>query len=720
MLYRSFAAVLVLLLAAGAAYPQECIDYQPNEMEILDTLVMPGDVVYQVVIEGDVAYVGTAYYLHTVDISAPSNLRLLDSIQYNALHLAVNNGLVCLSTQDDDLHFIDATDPENLVFIKTIVGLFYLQNVIAHGDYFYVGALNQGLQVIDATDPTDPVLASSLETPASVRVLAASGSYLYTIGYETGLSIFSLTDPANPSFISLSTAGYGNNSDILVNGNYVYIASYSRGIKIIDVSNPYFPILMPTLSVYGSVYSLAQIGNTLFAGNDPTLQSFDVTNPDTPFQLGRSISSLEVYSLAAYGEYLIGVADGSVLFSMDVSQPVSTLPLANHFTGGDASNITFDGFYGFVANGDEGLFIRSAASAGEVSVTPLPGFLHNVTLDGDLAYLPMDDWGLQIADVSDVTNPILLDDINTSGHARDVAVYHNASGTYALVADTEYDLASYDATDPTHILPKGVTYFTGQVYDIEVYGDYALISDNSGALHVVDVSLFPDPLQVVASLEVPGSPIDLFVQDEVVFVSGGGYMNSVDLGDPLAPQLLDTLETSFPVLDVTVKDGVAYVSISGSGMRIVDVSDPASMQSMSRFRTLGSPAGLEVHEETVFLCVGDDGLVLLPLQCLLSPVDNDLPGSTAGILGQAYPNPFNPRTTIAYDLPRASAVDLRVYDLAGRLVRTLVTGQVEEAGLHTIQWDGMNNAGGAVPSGVYLYRINAAGHQESRRMVLLR
>jgi hypothetical protein len=84
-----------------------------------------------------------------------------------------------------------------------------------------------------------------------------------------------------------------------------------------------------------------------------------------------------------------------------------------------------------------------------------------------------------------------------------------------------------------------------------------------------------------------------------------------------------------------------------------------------------------------------------------------------------YPNPFNPVTTIAFELEEEGSAALCVYDLAGRLVRTL-TGGVHEPGPWTGQWDGRDERGEPVPSGIYLYRLTAGDRTETRKMTLVR
>ncbi len=83
------------------------------------------------------------------------------------------------------------------------------------------------------------------------------------------------------------------------------------------------------------------------------------------------------------------------------------------------------------------------------------------------------------------------------------------------------------------------------------------------------------------------------------------------------------------------------------------------------------------------------------------------------------PNPFNPATTIHYDVPAGGGnVTLHIYDVAGRLVRTLVDDS-QTAGQKTIGWNGTNNTGTRVASGVYFYRMKAPGFTQTRKMVLL-
>jgi len=88
-------------------------------------------------------------------------------------------------------------------------------------------------------------------------------------------------------------------------------------------------------------------------------------------------------------------------------------------------------------------------------------------------------------------------------------------------------------------------------------------------------------------------------------------------------------------------------------------------------------------------------------------------------LSQNYPNPFNPDTDIEFALPRACHVTLGIYNITGQEVRRLIDEELS-AGYKTVRWDGTNNEGSAVASGVYLYRLIAGDNQASRKMLLLK
>ncbi|MCI0451681.1 MAG: T9SS type A sorting domain-containing protein [Candidatus Latescibacteria bacterium] len=136
---------------------------------------------------------------------------------------------------------------------------------------------------------------------------------------------------------------------------------------------------------------------------------------------------------------------------------------------------------------------------------------------------------------------------------------------------------------------------------------------------------------------------------------------------------------------------------------------------------------LEITEQNFVLTIGD---VLLEVAGE-EPVIAQIGGSATRTfdpavarvyhdrLEQNFPNPFNPTTTLAYSLKNASNVNVIIYDVAGRRVRELVNER-RERGAYKVVWDGRNDTGTTVSSGVYFYKLVAGSFTDTKKMTILK
>jgi predicted outer membrane repeat protein len=104
---------------------------------------------------------------------------------------------------------------------------------------------------------------------------------------------------------------------------------------------------------------------------------------------------------------------------------------------------------------------------------------------------------------------------------------------------------------------------------------------------------------------------------------------------------------------------------------------------------------------------------------LVTAVDNPTPTPGATALRSIYPNPFNPSVTITFELDAETSVEVAVYDVRGSLVRRLVSGR-RAAGPHRLKWDGTNDRGGRVASGVYLVQLRSQTRVDQKKIVLIK
>jgi len=92
---------------------------------------------------------------------------------------------------------------------------------------------------------------------------------------------------------------------------------------------------------------------------------------------------------------------------------------------------------------------------------------------------------------------------------------------------------------------------------------------------------------------------------------------------------------------------------------------------------------------------------------------------TAFTLNQNYPNPFNPTTTLRYGVPEASAVSLIIYDIRGNVVRTMQS-ETRPAGWYEVVWNGLDDAGQPVSTGLYLTRLQAGSFNQTIKMLFVK
>jgi hypothetical protein len=148
------------------------------------------------------------------------------------------------------------------------------------------------------------------------------------------------------------------------------------------------------------------------------------------------------------------------------------------------------------------------------------------------------------------------------------------------------------------------------------------------------------------------------------------------------------------------RQGRALVSLSGygAGTHNVELTDPAACYPPV---VVNCPAGVTAEKDDLW---SED-------------LDQAMPSATA--LLDNYPNPFNPTTTFRYILSEDTHVSLTVYDMLGRLIATVVDNN-QAAGDHSAVWDGSNESGQKLASGIYFYRLAAGKFAEMKRMLLVK
>jgi hypothetical protein len=233
----------------------------------------------------------------------------------------------------------------------------------------------------------------------------------------------------------------------------------------------------------------------------------------------------------------------------------------------------------------------------------------------------------------------------------------------------------------------------------------------------------------VVDITTPGSPaivgsVDTGTANGVAVSGSYAYvadelagLQVVDITTPATPALVGGADTPGGARGVAVSGSYAYVADAGTGLLVVDITTPASPVVVGGTDTPGEARGVAVSGSYAYIADTNFGLQILAGQCQPATAVTVPPFKAS--LRQNFPNPFHPATTIDYTLGERSRAVVGIYDAAGRLVARLDQG-TRDAGDYRVEWDGRDDQGNVVGSGVYFYRIEGAPGVAAKKMVRLK
>ena len=399
---------------------------------------------------------------------------------------------------------------------------------------------------------------------------------------------------------------------------------------------------------------------------------------------------------AAFGvdykdDFVYVAAWSNDLTIVDAADPYNPSIIGNVGFDGSGRKVRIFGDYAYVT-GSYGIHIVDISNPFEVSVAgefirSSPGgvYPHGVDVKDGKCYISFNAMGLYIVDVSNPENPVELGHFDALDWARDVVVVDSLAYLLNLnngggFSDALQYLQILNISDPNNI------YEVGNWIGSNVYA-----WSNS-----------------------------LIVREDHAYVLGDHGLFILDITDPTSPQTVGVWNPGGWNFRMSEDGDLLYIAKEGGGMKVVDVSDPTNPSLISTFSTIDYCADVAPRDSLVYIADADGGLLIA--QHTFAPVSIDnkngaVPQSFH--LDQNYPNPFNPVTTLRYDLPENSLVNITIYDMLGREVKTLIN-QTQNSGYKSLIWDATNDYGEPVSAGLYLYRIRAGEFRQTKKMVLLK
>jgi hypothetical protein len=336
-------------------------------------------------------------------------------------------------------------------------------------------------------------------------------------------------------------------------------------------------------------------------------------------------------------------------------------------------------------------------------------------------------------DVGNSTNPWSMDFVNDSIAAVSLLFTNQ-------VAIVNVNSGQVIQNVPVGVSPEGIKYYNGKIYVAN--SGFNGAGFDPGTVSVIDVLTFT----VTDTLSVGVNPQDLDVdsQGRLVVVCTGDYstvngeMDIVNLnnGDVV---LSVPFSSGITTVRINAQDQ-CYVGTSGSGLMVYNLIS----QSFERTESNPLPGGPGIdfdaqnnvyttdfsedsvrvfspsHQKIAAYLVGDGPASICIYDPSVTNIELTNPAKPDNfILYQNYPNPFNPSTAIKYDLSEISLVHLDVFNLLGEKVRTLIN-EKQLQGSYSIEWNGRNDNGRIIPSGVYFYRLKIGDQYKIRQMRLIK
>jgi hypothetical protein len=346
-----------------------------------------------------------------------------------------------------------------------------------------------------------------------------------------------------------------------------------------------------------------------------------------------------------------------------------------------------------------------------------------VFVKNNLVFLAADLEGLIILDITNIESPQLVSKLNLNASIVEVVVKQNiaylgAWGSAIILVDIS------DPENPVELsrIDKNIDYNIDDVWDIAVNGDLLFAATENTGLKIFDIS---DPYNLIELLTNIGhyEAETVAVKDSIVYVGTAGILayNISNIEEPKSIFLLEGVYAS----DIFIEGNLAYCAFWNQ-LTVLDISNPTSLNVVGKYPLNAQPMSLYVLDKMAIIPQPGHGIYFVQYDETTNV--NEISLNDSFILSQNFPNPFNPATTIEYQIPEhiqnnkslipsgveGSLIELVVYDILGREVATLLN-EKQKPGSYKIMFDGSS-----LSSGIYYYQLKTNDFVQVNKMILLK
>ncbi|MBT5537189.1 hypothetical protein HOK31_29275, partial [Candidatus Poribacteria bacterium] len=572
-----------------------------------------------------------------------------------------------------------------------------------YGGHLFVLDARAGLRAYDVSAPADPRLVQALFSGTG-HFLRAAQDRLYASDGGNGFRVFSIADmPAMPQegLLELIVLGAAPHRGLVWGGSGVLVG--------IDTANPNASEIAISMSTTAQPRDMVVRDDILVtAESEAGMRLVDISGE--PRTIGRVPTRGSAHAVALDGPWAY-LADGRAgVAVMNVSDMRAPQYVSHVDTSGLSGKARANGRRVYVANGPGGLAV--AERSGVLAHVPTRGDAQDVAARGTLAYVATTA-GLEVVDLTNIARPIVGAATTTSEPASGVAL--SDDGTQAYVAAG--NVLVHDVTGPRP--QRGRTLSVGGYsVSVSVYDDLLSIAAAEDGFELYDISAPAAPI-FLARIRDARNARAIVRHNDTLFVGAGADVIVYDVSDPRQPTEMARWDAQFDVRALATRNGRVF---AGGETTVAgwDARNAVSPALLFRERSFRWVTGVALEGPRLYVSDvdrvhvfrrEDDGALYVSDPVTSQPQPPQAADAYVTGVGQSFPNPFNPETWIPFELAETSRVEVSIYDVAGRLVRTIesaiLAGGRYGARARAIHWDGHNERGDVASAGLYFYRFAA-------------
>jgi len=369
----------------------------------------------------------------------------------------------------------------------------------------------------------------------------------------------------------------------------------------------------------------------------------------------------------------------------------------------------------FLADGINGVKIYRISGEGtltQLSTLTFPLIARKVKVSGNYLFVANESAGLRVFDISNPSAPIQVGLYNTPGQVKDIVI----KDTIAFVSDGMRGLNALSIKNLSAIYSLHSYSGTGVIKNIALYGNYIYATAGDRGVRIIDISN-PAGMYEAGVFNTFGEENDLVIRDTLLFLANGtGGLRIFSISNPLNPVSIGSFVHYGQALNLSLDSKYAYIAAGFGGLRVLDLSNYSEPFEAGFYETPSPVYGTQFYRNYVLTAASPNGGLYVIKNSLhpLDVEDNTVSGNLSFSLGQNYPNPFNPTTKFSYSIASAQQVSLKIFDILGNEITTLVN-EVQSPGNYSVNFDASS-----LSTGVYFYRLNSAGNSISKKMLLMK